>query len=201
MEDKYKIREIFQMFYLSYRDTHTVTQEQESTAQCIMGCKTGAYGYTVSVCPDCGKKIIHNASCGNRNCPSCQGTKPEEWVQARSSELVEGLPYFHVIMTLPHELNPLCLSNPAVMYRLLMQSANAALLESSSRSENLEAVSGLYLYFTPGDKTGNCISMSTCACPAAACLPRAGSSVCAMTGSSVRKGNSPALSGNVSWQA
>ena len=143
MEDKYKIREIFQMFYLSYRDTHTVTPEQESAAQCIMGCKTGVYGYTVSVCPDCGKKIIHNASCGNRNCPSCQGTKPEEWVQARSSELVEGLPYFHVIMTLPHELNPLCLSNPAAMYRLLMQSAKDALLEVSSRKENLGAVPGV----------------------------------------------------------
>lgn len=143
MEDKYKIREIFQMFYQTYRDTHTVTPEQESAAQCIMGCKTGMYGYTVSICPDCGKKVIHAASCGNRNCPSCQGTKPEEWVQQRSSELVEGLPYFHVIMTIPRELHPLCLSNPKTMYRLLMQSANDALLEVSSRPENLGAAPGV----------------------------------------------------------
>lgn len=142
MEDKYPVREIFQMFFLTYRDNHTVTPEQESAARCITGCKTGMYGYTVSVCPDCGKQVIHAASCGNRNCPCCQGTKPEEWVQARSCELVEGLPYFHVILTLPHELNPLCLSNPAVMYRLLMKSANDAVLELSARPENLGAVPG-----------------------------------------------------------
>ena len=143
MDDRYPIREAFQMYYLTYRDHYTVTPEQESAARCIMGCKTGDYGFTVSTCPECGKIRIHTASCGNRNCPSCQGTKPEEWVQARSSELVEGLPYFHIIMTLPHELNPLCLSNPAPMYRLLMQSANDALMELSSREENLGAVPGV----------------------------------------------------------
>lgn len=138
----YMIQEAFKKFYPRYRDSHAVTPVQESAAQCIMGCKTGAYGFTESICPECGYKEIHYASCGNRNCPCCQGTKPEEWVDARSSELIEGLPYFHVIMTTPHDLNPLFLNNPSEMYSLLMKSSAAALKEVSMRRENLGASPG-----------------------------------------------------------
>ena len=140
---EYLIREAFQMFYLTYRDHHMVTPAQESAAQCIMFCKTGRLGYSESICPECGYKKIHYASCGNRNCPSCQGTKPAQWVDARSSELVEGLPYFHVIMTVPHDLNPLFLSNPKVMYRLLMQSSSDAVKDVASRKENLGCAPGV----------------------------------------------------------
>ena len=140
---EYLIREAFRMFYPSYRENHAVTPEQESAAWCIMQCKTGQLGFTESICPECGHKKIHYASCGNRNCPNCQGTKPEEWVAARSAELVEGLPYFHVIMTVPHELNPLFLSNPAHLYRLLMQSAADAVREVASRKECLGCAPGI----------------------------------------------------------
>ena len=138
----YPIRDIFQKWYPLYRKDHTVTADQEGAAQCIMGCKTGVFGYSVSICPECGNKLFHNASCGNRSCPCCQGTKPEEWVGARSSELIEGIPYFHVIATVPHELNPLFLSNPAEMYGLLMKSISSALIEVSLREGNLGAVPG-----------------------------------------------------------
>ena len=139
----YLVREAFRMFYPSYREGHKVTAEQESAAQCIMQCKTGSLGFTESICPECGYKKIHYASCGNRYCPSCQGTKPEEWVQARSSELIDGIPYFHVIMTVPHELNPLFLSNPKELFRLLMQSAAGAVKTVSSRKEYLGCAPGV----------------------------------------------------------
>lgn len=139
----YLIREAFQLFYADYRAKHTVTPEQESAAWCIMQCKTGLLGFAESTCPECGHKKIHYASCGNRNCPSCQGTKPEEWVEARSSELIEGLPYFHVIMTVPHELNPLFLSNPKELYGLLMQSAADAIKTVAARKECLGCPPGV----------------------------------------------------------
>lgn len=140
---EFMIQKAFKMFYPSYKSHHNVTPEQESAAQCIMGCKTGQYGFTKSICPNCGHEVIHYASCGNRNCPNCQGTKTEEWVDARSSELIEGIPYFHVIMTVPHELNPLFLNNPKPMYTLLLQSTSAAVKEVASRKENLGAVPGM----------------------------------------------------------
>ena len=140
---EYLIREAFQMFFPTYRDHHTVTPEQESAAWCIIQCKTGQLGFSESICPECGYKKIHYASCGNRNCPSCQGTKPAEWVEARSSELVEGLPYFHVIMTVPHELNPLFLVNPKEMYNLLLRSSSYAVKDVASRKEYLGCAPGV----------------------------------------------------------
>lgn len=139
---EYLIREAFRLFYPVYREKHAVTPEQESAAHCIMQCKTGLLGFTESICPECGHRKIHYASCGNRNCPSCQGTRPEEWVAARSAELVEGLPYFHVIMTVPHELNPLFLSNPGPLYGLLMQSTAQAVKETASRKECIGTAPG-----------------------------------------------------------
>ena len=139
----YGVQDAFVKFYPEYRRKHTVTPEQESAAQCIMGCKTGQYGFTKSVCPSCGYEQIHYASCGNRNCPCCQGTKPAEWVEARSSELIEGVPYYHVIMTVPHELNPLFLSNQKGMYRLLMQSASDSMVEVAQREENIGGTPGV----------------------------------------------------------
>lgn len=139
----YLIRDAFRLFYADFRSRHTVTPEQESAAWCIMQCKTGLLGFTENVCPQCGYRKIHYASCGNRSCPSCQGTKPEEWVQARSSELIEGLPYFHVIMTVPHELNPLFLSTPRELYRLLMQSTADAVKAVASRKEHLGCAPGI----------------------------------------------------------
>lgn len=139
----YPVQKTFQLFYPEYRALHTVTPEQESAAQCIMHCKTGDLGFTVSVCPACGHREIHYASCGNKNCPSCQGTKPEEWVEARSSELIEGIPYFHVIMTVPHELNPLFLQNPKELYGLLMKSTAEAVKSVASREEYLGCAPGI----------------------------------------------------------
>ena len=149
----YLIRDAFQTFYADYRSRNVVTPEQESAAWCIMQCKTGQLGFSESTCPECGYKRIHYASCGNRNCPNCQGTKPAEWVEARSSELIEGLPYFHVIMTVPHELNPLFLSNPKELYRLLMQSTSDAVKSVSSRKEYLGCAPGVVsLLHTWGQK-------------------------------------------------
>ena len=140
---EYPVQEAFQRFYPKYRQLHHVTPWQEKAAQCIMGCKTGEFGYVSSFCPKCGHSQIHAASCGNRNCPCCQGTKKEEWVEARSSELIDGVAYFHVVFTIPSDLNPLMLGNQKELYTLLMRSASDAVLELSARPKNLSAVPGI----------------------------------------------------------
>jgi len=50
--------------------------------------------------------------------PKCQGEQREAWIQARESELLP-VPYFHVVFTLPEQINTLCLYAPAKVYRLL----------------------------------------------------------------------------------
>jgi hypothetical protein len=52
------------------------------------------------------------------------------------------VPYFHVVFTLPHELNPLCQRNQAVIYNLLFRSSAAAMLEVAADPKHLGAEIG-----------------------------------------------------------
>ena len=74
------------------------------------------------VCKDCGDMHSIYASCGNRNCPICPAVKKEIWLQKRSADLLP-VPYYHLVFTLPHELNILCANHPREMYNLLFQCA------------------------------------------------------------------------------
>ena len=50
----------------------------------------------------------------------------ERWLAARRAEVLP-IPYFHVVFTLPHALNPLAQSHPRLIYRLLFQAAASTL--------------------------------------------------------------------------
>ena len=62
-------------------------------------------------CPCCGYQAISYNSCRNRHCPKCQAQARERWLAARERELLDTS-YFHVVFTVPHELNVLALENP-----------------------------------------------------------------------------------------
>jgi Transposase zinc-binding domain len=57
-------------------------------------------------------------TCRNRHCPKCQTQARERWLAARERELL-ATSYFHVVFTVPHELNVLALENPRLFYDLL----------------------------------------------------------------------------------
>ncbi|MGH8573079.1 MAG: IS91 family transposase, partial [Gammaproteobacteria bacterium] len=73
-----------------------------------------------------GAEIARYHSCRNRHCPKCQTLAKERWVEARCAELLP-VPYFHLVFTLPHEINSLAQGNPKVIYRLLFQAASETL--------------------------------------------------------------------------
>ena len=124
----YPIRDIFQRFYPSYLDLHSVSDVQHRTANCIVNCKTGGFGYNVSYCEECGHLKIHACACNNRSCPNCQTSLEKKWVMARNSELIEGVAYYHLIFTVPHELNDLMFQNQKLLYDLLFKCASDTIL-------------------------------------------------------------------------
>ena len=67
-------------------------------------------------------------SCRNRHCPKCQTLAKERWLAARRAELLP-VPYFHLVFTLPHELNALAQGNPRAIYTMLFAAASQTLLE------------------------------------------------------------------------
>ena len=100
------IQDVFHRFYSSFESTHSISPAQRKAAYHIMNCKTGAFGVNVSVCEDCGCISVHYNSCRDRCCPMCQEFPKEKWVDARREDILDA-PYFHVVFTVPKELNPL----------------------------------------------------------------------------------------------
>jgi Transposase zinc-binding domain len=61
-------------------------------------------------------------TCRNRHCPKCQNTARALWVQRRKGELLP-IEYFHVVFTIPSQLNDLALHNPEVVYSIRMDAS------------------------------------------------------------------------------
>ena len=96
------------------------------TLSAIKRCRTAALGGHIDACDSCGKINISYNSCRNRHCPKCQGKNRDDWIQARTTELLP-VPYFHVVFTLPDSLNSLAIHNPKLVYDLLFEMAWATL--------------------------------------------------------------------------
>jgi hypothetical protein len=75
-------------------------------------------------------------SCRNRHCPTCQTRTKEAWVAARQRELLP-VPYFHLVFTLPHVLNPWIAAVPRRIYEMLFASASATLCEFAQSPRHL----------------------------------------------------------------
>ena len=108
-----------------------------------MNCKTGSLGYNVSYCEDCGYPLVHAVSCNNRSCPCCQTPLERKWESERNTELVEGIAYFHVVFTVPHELNDLIRGNPKELLSLLFDCVRDTLLTLCADPKFLGAKPGI----------------------------------------------------------
>src|SRR5246500_5498704 len=108
----------------------------------IQRCRTAARGGHRDACPSCGYQAISYNSCRNRHCPNCQAQARERWLAARERELLDTS-YFHVVFTVPHELNVLALENPRLFYDLLFNTTAKTLLAIASDPKHLGAEIGV----------------------------------------------------------
>lgn len=94
----------------------------------LLACRTLALGGHRYLCQECGQTHFVPHSCRNRHCPLCQGAAAQRWFGKQEQALLP-VPYFHLVFTLPHVLNPLIQQNQRVLYGLLFQAASETLLE------------------------------------------------------------------------
>jgi hypothetical protein len=118
-----------------------LSYQQLKVLRAIAQCRTAALGGHIDDCSRCGHKAISYNSCRNRHCPKCQAQARQRWLAAREQELL-GVPYFHVVFTLPHALIPLCQRNPRILYDLLFQASAATMLEVAADPKHLGAQIG-----------------------------------------------------------
>ena len=137
-----KIQEIFEIAFPQVERARPLSPEQRKAAWAIMNCKTGALGFNSEICPNCGKTVTHFNSCRNRNCPNCQAVPRERWVDKRSSEIIDGS-YYHLVFTVPAELNPLFYANQALLYDLIHKCSAETILQLAADKKFLGAVPGI----------------------------------------------------------
>lgn len=116
--------------------------QQLKAFRAIQRCRTAALGGHIDACPKCGHQAISYNSCRNRHCPKCQTQAREHWLAARERELL-ATSYFHVVFTVPHELNVLALDNPRVFYDLLFTASAQTLLKVARDPKHLGAEIGV----------------------------------------------------------
>lgn len=81
-------------------------------------------------------------SCGNSQCPQCQGIKRLQW-QDRLAVRMLNVPYVHVTFTLPHELNGLARRNPEAIYNLLLRSSWKTIFKVCADEKNMGGTPGM----------------------------------------------------------
>ncbi len=126
----------------SYRRTHRLTRVQHVALRAIAACRTALLGGHRETCDHCGATRITYNSCRNRHCNKCQTLTKERWLAARTADLLP-IPYFHVVFTLPHDLNALAQGNPRVLYALLFRAAADTLLAFGRDPRHLGGTIGI----------------------------------------------------------
>lgn len=121
MRPQYELAQIIERF-LPRMNLSKMPSDHRRTLEAIRDCRTAALGGHVDACDECGDLRISYNSCRNRHCPKCQGLNKEMWL-IQQEDMLLPVAYFHLVFTLPHELNELCRYQPKFMYNLLFQSA------------------------------------------------------------------------------
>ena len=139
---KYTIQDIFKTYGPEYIKNHNLSKEQYKVYNAIVNCGTIDLGYHICTCEECGEEYFGYNSCRNRHCPMCQKYKREQWIQKESSYLLDSR-YFHIITTVPYELNEIFLYNKKICYNILFKATSEAILELCNDSKWLGATPGI----------------------------------------------------------
>lgn len=138
----YTIQEIFQIYGPEYIKKHKLSNEQWKVYNAIMKCKTKELGYHTITCKECGETIYGYNSCRNRHCPMCQSYAREKWIQKESSYLLD-CSYFHIVTTIPSELNEITMYNKKEIYNILFKATSESILELCEDSKWLGGKVGI----------------------------------------------------------
>src|SRR4030042_3823690 len=135
------LSEIVTAVYDQYCKQYGSSPGNHKVVRAITSCRTEILGGHEYECPDCHAHISLYNSCGNRHCPKCQALARRDWVETRKEELLP-VPYFHVVFTIPSELNPFALRTKKIFYSIIFKSLNETMQQLGATSRFLGASIG-----------------------------------------------------------
>jgi len=121
MRTKFELADVVNMFGPALVERTKPNPLQLKVLSRIASCRTAALGGHEEACENCGTVRYSYNSCGDRHCPKCQAAKQAFWIE----NLIQStLPvkHYHIVFTIPHQLNSVCLHNQRQYYDLLFAS-------------------------------------------------------------------------------
>jgi predicted Zn-ribbon and HTH transcriptional regulator len=126
MKNRHEVADIFRLYGKEYREQNMLPYKKLKVMHKIEICRTAQLGGHIEQCDQCGFERIAYNSCRDRHCPKCQTMVKEKWLNDRKADLLP-CNYFHMVFTVPHELNPIILSNPKIMLNNLFTAVSQTL--------------------------------------------------------------------------
>ena len=123
-----ELADIFRAHGESYRRDHPLPVSHLKVIEAVERCRTAALGGHLEQCDSCGYERPAYNSCRNRHCPKCQSLAKVRWLNKQKSELLP-VGYFHLVFTLPHELNALILTNKKILLSDLFKAVGETLVD------------------------------------------------------------------------
>jgi len=120
MDSNHHLADVLQRFLPAYRQQYSLSRRQAQTCQHILDCRTAKLGSQQWRCDGCGYEQVQYCSCRDRHCPRCQGHQRQQWVAKQQAQIL-NCRYFHLVFTLPHELNVLSRYAAKGLYSALFQ--------------------------------------------------------------------------------
>jgi hypothetical protein len=125
-----------------YRRGHRLTARQGQVCHHILDCRTEALGGYRLECERCSQTQPHYFACRDRHCPRCQRRASRDWCE-RQRAAVLPVTYHHLVVTLPHALNPWVQLHPEVIYGLLFETVWATLSAFAADPKRLDGQLGM----------------------------------------------------------
>jgi len=110
-------------------------------AERILKCRTSQLGGHKQVCPNGDFERTWWNSCRHRFCPQCGYIAIERWLALQKARLLR-CEHFHVVFTLPHDLNPLWQLNAKAMSGILFKAVHSTLTDLLADPKYLGARAG-----------------------------------------------------------
>jgi hypothetical protein len=140
----FELATIIKDYHNTFTQIHQPLAHHKRTLGAIENCRTAYLGGHLDKCDNksCDYLRISYNSCRNRHCPKCQSTNKERWIEARQQDLMPTT-YFHVVFTLPQELNTYCLNYPKELYNILFTASKETLITLGNDPKHLGAQMGM----------------------------------------------------------
>lgn len=118
MRARFELADVVQRFGTGLVSSVKLSPLQLRVLGKIASCRTAALGGHEEACENCGSVRYSYNSCGDRHCPKCQAAKQALWIDGLVQNTLPVM-HYHIVFTVPHLLNAVCLHNQRLYYDLI----------------------------------------------------------------------------------